>query len=342
MNFYVRKLGHQECDATEGKGSGHRGRYIFISKKNLNFFPRFDPDSEIRERSLGIINETSNKVTYCFFNWHKGKPFGQSKHLGSDHRLYLNKDSFPSMDHFRKGDYAVFFKYLYENQSNKDYFYKIYRFTVMDSEYNKLEELTYDKHTVRSGRRTFHGLYENLDFIDTSDIKLENFKFSQKAKNKYNNPDSTCHDSHEFREYLRGAYNYQCAVKGKDSSIVIHFEENNKSTTNLEAAHLWPDAWDGPLRPDNGILLSKDLHWCFDRGLFTLNDEFKVVVHDSQKKSDLYKYNGKKIFIPDEEELKPNKNYLEVHRLFVFGTLKPIRKKPSGLKKYLQQKGLVK
>ena len=60
MNFYVRKLGHQECNATEGKGSGHRGRYIFISKKNLDFFPRFEPDSEKRERSLGIINETSN------------------------------------------------------------------------------------------------------------------------------------------------------------------------------------------------------------------------------------------------------------------------------------------
>ena len=66
------------------------------------------------------------------------------------------------------------------------------------------------------------------------------------------------------------------------------------------------------------------------------------MVHDSQKKSDLFKYNGKKIFIPEEEELRPNENYLEVHRLFVFGTLKPIRKKTPEITKYLQQKGLIK
>ena len=77
MNFYVRKLGHQECSYTAGKGGGHRGRYILIShkerhKESKSFLPIFDPDSENRSRSIGVIDDTSKKVTYCFFNWHKG------------------------------------------------------------------------------------------------------------------------------------------------------------------------------------------------------------------------------------------------------------------------------
>lgn len=348
MNFYVRKLGHQECSYTAGKGGGHRGRYILIShkerhKESKSFLPIFDPDSENRSRSIGVIDDTSKKVTYCFFNWHKGKKYGQSKHLGSDLRFYLNKDSFPSQDHFRPGDYAVFYKYLYKNPPEQDHFYKIFRFTKMDSAYQKLEKLTYEKHTVRSNRRTYHGLFDNLDFIDINDIKLENFKFSKSAKKKYKNPNSTCHDSHEFREHIRGAYNFKCAIRGDESSIIIMAEEKDKPiSTNLEAAHFWPNAWAGPLRPDNGMLLSKDLHWAFDRGLFTVSNDFKIAVHESQKNETLYKYHGKILRTPEEDLLKPNLDYLEIHRLFVFGNLKPIRGKPKGLDEHLKRKKLLK
>ena len=43
---------------------------------------------------------------------------------------------------------------------------------------------------------------------------------------------------------------------------------------NVQAAHLWPDSWLGPLRPSNGILLSLDLHWAFDIGQFTIDNDY--------------------------------------------------------------------
>ena len=67
MNFYVRKLGHQELSYTEGKGGKQRGRYILFSKKFREFFPPFDLDLNDRSRLIGVIDDTSRKVTFCYF-----------------------------------------------------------------------------------------------------------------------------------------------------------------------------------------------------------------------------------------------------------------------------------
>ena len=106
---------------------------------------------------------------------------------------------------------------------------------------------------------------------------------------------------------------------------------------NLQAAHLWPDSWLGPLRPSNGILLSLDLHWAFDHGQFTIDEDYKIVVHESLKNGNIGKYNGQKIYIPEDEAYQPDQRYLDVHRKFVFGQLKPLgTNKPKGLSQYLR------
>lgn len=334
MNFYVRKLGHQESGYTEGKGGKQRGRYILFSHKYRNFLPAFNDDVDDRSRLIGVIDDTSTKVTFCYFNWHKGKKYGQSKHLGSDLRFYLNRESFPSYDHFRPGDYAVFYKY----KIDEEFFYKIFRFTTMHSEYTALENLTSRDHLIRGHRRTYHGLFQNLKFIKVSDIKLENFVFSRKAQKKYNNLENTCNSSSEFKEYVRAAYKYKCCILGDEIDLSISRSVIKESNyTNLQAAHLWPDSWIGPLRPDNGILLSLDLHWAFDTGQFTLGKDYEIIVHPGLRDKKIWKYNNKKIFLPDDKNFYPNQKYLEVHRKFVFGRLKPLgREKPEGLSQYLR------
>lgn len=337
MNFYVRKLGHQELSYTEGKGGKQRGRYILFSKKFREFFPPFDLDLNDRSRLIGVIDDTSRKVTFCYFNWHKGKKFNQSKHLGSDLRFYLNKDSFPSHDHFRPGDYAVFFRYQIKSHEEIENYYKIFRFSPLHSEYNELEKLTTNDHRVIKNRRTYHGIFEELNFINTSDIELENFVFSKKAKDKYKNPETNCNTKNEFKEYVRIAYNFKCCVLGDQIDLTIDNKTSEKSYMNVQAAHLWPDSWLGPLRPSNGILLSLDLHWAFDTGQFTIDRENKILVHESLKDKPIGKYHGKKIFIPEDELYQPDQKYLEVHRNFVFGRLKPLGlEKPKGLSQYLR------
>lgn len=335
MNFYVRKLGHQECGYSKGKGAGQRGRYILISKKYMeSFFPMFDPKSEERSVMVGVIDDKNRKVNYCQFNWHKGNKFGQSKHLGSDVRFYLNKQSFPSQDHFRPGDYAVFYKYDYTNK-HEEYFYKILRFTKLQHEYDKLEELTKKDHLVRGDKVTYHGSFNHLNFLNISNIQIDKFDFDKKILNVYKNPDSTCSNKNEYKKLIRAAYNFKCAVSNE--SFIISRDNNKKDNSymNLDAAHFWPDAWGGPLRPDNGMLLNKNLHWAFDLGLFTVSDDYKIIVHDSAK--ELKKFENKFINLPENDIFFPNKKYLKIHREYIYGTLKPIRSKmPEKLKENLK------
>lgn len=66
-------------------------------------------------------------------------------------------------------------------------------------------------------------------------------------------------------------YKQKCAITGN----VIQY----KSFMNLEAAHIWPRSHKGLYLPSNGIALCRDMHWAFDKGMFTIGDDFKVIVH---------------------------------------------------------------
>ena len=328
MSFYVKKLGLNELGNSTGLGPGQRGRFILISPKiSKDFFPGHSIKTHEKQKiTIPVIGEDENQITYAQYNWHPKKEHGGlTKHQGSDHRFYINAEIF-SKDYFRHGDYAVFYKFKYEVNGANDYYYKIFRFSKMNSEYDELEKLTKKYH--RKIGNTYHGIFENLDFIKISNIKIEKFIFSANTKMKYKNPDSVCMSGEEFRTLVRGAYKNQCAIFGEKNSINIFNQENKNKIqyTNLEAAHLWPDSWKGPLRPDNGILMDGGLHKSFDRGYFTITNDYKIKVHRSLKEKEIYKLNENKIFIPEEN--KPNLKFLKVHQKFVFGNMRPITSTP--------------
>lgn len=118
----------------------------------------------------------------------------------------------------------------------------------------------------------------------------------------------------QFRSFLLNMYENKCAVSGE--SIV--FENLNA----CEAAHIQPDAHHGPMVPDNGILLSRDMHWAFDNGMFTIEDDGTILVHDEMKDNDaLAQYHGRQIREPIDvwKSLAPRPRYLSWHRENFFG-----------------------
>ena len=68
---------------------------------------------------------------------------------------------------------------------------------------------------------------------------------------------------------------------------------------NLEAAHIWPRSHKGLYLPSNGIALCRDMHWAFDKGMFTIGDDFKVIVHPDVESDYLQQYNNKSLYIPE-------------------------------------------
>ena len=91
---------------------------------------------------------------------------------------------------------------------------------------------------------------------------------------------------------------------------------------NLEAAHIKPKSHSGSFLPCNGIAMSRDIHWAFDKGMFTINEDYTITVHEELKNTLLNKYDNQKINIPTEDFFKPEKNFLQYHKEKVFGLFK--------------------
>jgi len=48
--------------------------------------------------------------------------------------------------------------------------------------------------------------------------------------------------------------------------------------TAVDAAHIHQFKRGGPNHPTNGMALSKTAHWLFDRGFWSISDDFRVLV----------------------------------------------------------------
>ena len=72
--------------------------------------------------------------------------------------------------------------------------------------------------------------------------------------------------------------------------------------------------------PRNGLALSKNAHWLFDNGLWTLSDDYRVIVAQGSfaeagpGQQLLAQYNGQKIQLPSDTALWPNPLHIAWHR----------------------------
>jgi len=69
---------------------------------------------------------------------------------------------------------------------------------------------------------------------------------------------------HRFRNCVLSVYQGECVVSGDRMRVP------GSDATEVEAAHIKPFAAKGPNDINNGIALSRRLHWSFDHGLWTI------------------------------------------------------------------------
>lgn len=114
-----------------------------------------------------------------------------------------------------------------------------------------------------------------------------------------------------FRAIVLSAYDEKCAI---DRSSIIW-----ERLSNIEAAHIRPSSHGGPNLPSNGIALSRDLHWAFDKGMFTIDSSCRVEVHPRLLDRGLKRVHGIQLPIPTEPFYAPREDYINYHRNVVFG-----------------------
>lgn len=119
-----------------------------------------------------------------------------------------------------------------------------------------------------------------------------------------------------FRKAIIHVYNYKCAFCG--------IKVTHSLTQNIvEGAHIKPLAEFYDNEVDNGISLCKNHHWSFDNGLFTIDNNYKIVVasdfEEISPNSRLLKdFHGENINLPTEQNYFPRSESLQWHRDNVF------------------------
>jgi len=118
-----------------------------------------------------------------------------------------------------------------------------------------------------------------------------------------------------FRRLVISAYDETCAVCG------IRLLTSSGITV-LDAAHILPF---NKFRNDdvrNGLSLCKLHHWLFDRGLISLDNDYRILVSDDVEEESpdglLKGFRRKMIWLPEREMHHPAEEALEWHRERVF------------------------
>lgn len=124
-----------------------------------------------------------------------------------------------------------------------------------------------------------------------------------------------------FRIVVLSNYTFTCALTGYRLTTI-------SSETIVDAAHIHAHSVSRNNDPRNGLALCRNAHWMFDIGLWTLNDEYTVVVakkHFDEECLDpgikrLVDYHGQKIRLPNNQSQWPDPKCIRWHRDHRFKT----------------------
>ena len=123
-----------------------------------------------------------------------------------------------------------------------------------------------------------------------------------------------------FKDVILDQYDFQCAVTG------LKYHSDN--LTEAQAAHIISKGKKGSDDPRNGIALSQTVHWAFDAGMFTISDQYEIVIHPKAKNAGINKFpildmNGRQIHLPEDENYYPHLEALAWHKQEVFERFSP-------------------
>jgi hypothetical protein len=114
-----------------------------------------------------------------------------------------------------------------------------------------------------------------------------------------------------FRKMILREYDFTCSV----CETKFHLGE----LVEAQAAHIIPKRKNGTDDPRNGLALCRSHHWAFDAGIFTLAEDYTILLSPIVAKAEthnfrLLDYEGKLISFPDRQVIYPHPDALAWHR----------------------------
>lgn len=115
-----------------------------------------------------------------------------------------------------------------------------------------------------------------------------------------------------FRRQVRLAYNNRCAISGL--KLI-----NGGGRPEVQAAHIKPVASAGPDSVRYGLALTGTLHWMFDRGFISIDDDYRILRSTALPEDAARLIRPEAcLILPRDASLRPHPTFLNFHRQVVF------------------------
>jgi hypothetical protein len=343
--FILKKLGHQELgyeNANTTIPGVSRGQYFLISKKHLGFFPTLKKEISQDLQILNLVSHGKDLPSQAKYIYDNDKYHGSTaKSPRNEHRININLKINPLKEVYHKGDILIFKKENFLNEEGEDelaFVLTRYRQSINPSDYQKLITLIDNKKEGYSSRN--YASVSETDLSVLSDYRNRLFKRVMslepiipelddallKTKGLHDglmlkkDTDGLKSIEKQIKRIVFDKYDYKCLVSG----IGYKWQEISgvKSTwKGITGAHIKPRAHDGEYSAENIIPLLEPIHQLFDRGIFTISDDYSIEIHENALNdpllSNFHDYHQKKLEIPNG--IKLSLDFIQHHRDEVFG-----------------------
>jgi putative restriction endonuclease len=166
-------------------------------------------------------------------------------------------------------------------------------------------------------KNTSGGQQNLLDDIENKILKEPSEEYRQEIKKllEQKNEEEIFLRGSLFKREILKIYNNTCCISRMkiDSTINVSM---------VDACHIVPFSVSYDDTITNGIALCPNLHRAFDRGLFAIDDDYRVVVSNTFREDEtnyaIRIFEGQKINLPRENKFQPLTTNLEWHRKNIF------------------------
>jgi putative restriction endonuclease len=116
-----------------------------------------------------------------------------------------------------------------------------------------------------------------------------------------------------FAVAIKEAYHDTCAMSGL--KII-----SCSGSAEVQAAHIQPVSKNGPDSLRNGVALSGIVHWMFDRGLISIDDDYSILIAKNRLPDTAVRLlnQNHRLLLPTRADMRPHRHYLNFYRKNVF------------------------
>lgn len=318
MRIYAKKLLSQESGYS-GDTPDQRGKYILVSQKNYCFFTFLSTTTLNDSRVINIILESEKNIGVNIV-YHNARYFPESHDRAHNEiRIYRNS----ALDYGLGLDRGVIIVLM---ETNNKGFYRAFSVQPGDNLFNNWDGLAahinlngpVDESDVNFKDNRLNSTYVSInESMSNEKVIVEDVVKRLNTQRKQqpglmNDPgkilEFVINSQQAYADWVRQIYQSKCAVR--KVPLVL------SDAVGLDACHIMGHAEGGPLLPTNGILLSKDIHACFDKGLISLNSNNEIIVSPTVHPcSKIWEFKGVKIEPIEEYKLfSPYSLYVDHHR----------------------------